>query len=124
MAEENQDLDVPVGNTEEVMGTPLSESGQVPEPAQARRQILTDETGVVSQYSNFTYTAGTREGVLFGFGLHDWQGKGTIRVDSKIEMSYYNSKRLLVGLNQLVKRHEDVFGALELDLNKRVVKKS
>ncbi len=116
MTEENKDLKPPPDSTDEQMGTPLQG------PAQARRQILTDETGVVSQYSNFAYTAGTREGVLFGFGLHDWQGKGTIRVDSKIEMSYYNSKRLLVALNQLVKRHEDVFGPLELDLKKRVVK--
>lgn len=116
MVEENRDLDVPVGNTEELMGTPLSG------PAQARRQILTDEAGVVPQYSNFSYTAGTREGVIFGFGMHDWQGKGPIRIDSKIEMSYYNSKRLLVSLNQLIKRHEEVFGSLELDLNKRIKK--
>jgi hypothetical protein len=38
-------------------------------------------------------------------------------------MSYYNSKRLLVSLNQLIKRHEEVFGPLELDLNKRVAAK-
>ena len=116
--DENQDMEVPTGNTEEVMGTPLSDSGAT----QAQRQILTDETGVFPQYCNFTYSAGTREGVLFGFGMHDWQGKGPIRIDSKIEMSYYNSKRFLVSLNQLIKRHEEVFGPLELDLNKRVKK--
>ena len=86
-------------------------------------QIRLDEGGVSTQYANFCFTAGTREGMLLGFGNHDWQGQNPIKVESKIELSYFNSKRLLAALNQVVKRHEEIFGSIEIDVNNRVVKK-
>ncbi len=90
-------------------------------PAQAApRTITLDEGGSKNSYSNFCYTAGTREGVLFGFGFHDWQPGNPIKVDAKVEMSYYNAKRLIATLNQVVKRHETAFGEIEIDINKRL----
>jgi hypothetical protein len=86
----------------------------------AQQQVQLDETGVKTCYSNFCYTAGTREGVLFGFGLHDWQPGRPVKVDAKVEMSYFNSKRLLATLNQIVERHEKAFGEVEVDMNKRM----
>jgi hypothetical protein len=94
-----------------------------PEQAQAApaaRTISLDEAGAKTSYSNFCYTAGTREGVLFGFGFHDWQPGNPIKVDAKIEMSYFNAKRLLATLNQVIKRHETAFGEIEIDINKRL----
>jgi len=93
-----------------------------PQPAAqaAPRTIALDEAGAKSSYSNFCYTAGTREGVLFGFGFHDWQPGKPIKVDGKVEMSYFNAKRLLATLNQVVKRHETAFGEIEVDINKRL----
>ncbi len=89
-------------------------------PAGAQRQAVNiDEAGVPLEYSNFCYTAGTREGVLFGFGFHDWQPGNAIKVTTKVEMSYFNAKKLLATLNQVVKRHEDLFGAIETDIRKR-----
>ncbi|OGP62949.1 MAG: hypothetical protein A2V65_07150 [Deltaproteobacteria bacterium RBG_13_49_15] len=98
---------------------------QEPEPGQpqaqpAARTIQLDELGAKTSYSNFCYTAGTREGVLFGFGFHDWQPNNPIKVDAKIEMSYFNAKRLLATLNQILKRHETAFGDIEIDINKRL----
>ena len=90
-------------------------------PAQAApRTISLDEAGAKNSYSNFCYTAGTREGVLFGFGFHDWQPGNPIKVDTKVEMSYFNAKRLLATLNQVIKRHETAFGEIEIDINKRI----
>jgi len=92
-----------------------------PQPAQVTpKTISLDEAGAKSSYSNFCYTAGTREGVLFGFGFHDWQPANPIKVDAKVEMSYYNAKRLLATLNQVIKRHETAFGEIEVDVNKRL----
>jgi hypothetical protein len=94
---------------------------QEPQPAQvAPRTISLDEAGAKTSYSNFCYTAGTREGVLFGFGFHDWQPGNPIKVDAKVEMSYFNAKRLLATLNQVIKRHETAFGEIEIDVNKRL----
>lgn len=94
---------------------------QAPDPA--AKQIRLDEGAVNTQYANFCFTAGTREGLLIGLGNHDWQGQNPIKVESKIEMSYFNSKRLLAALNQIVKKHEEAFGAVELNVNDRLVKK-
>lgn len=84
------------------------------------RRIELDESEAKSTYSNFCYTAGTREGVLLGFGFHDWQPQNPIRVDAKVEMSYFNAKRLLATLNQIIQRHENTFGEIEIDINKRL----
>ena len=89
---------------------------------EGQQVVQLDETGVKTCYSNFCYTAGTREGVLFGFGLHDWQPGRPVKVDAKLEMSYFNSKRLLATLNQVVERHENNFGAVEVNTNERMKK--
>jgi hypothetical protein len=93
---------------------------QAPDPGE--RQIRLDEGGVNTGYVNFCFTAGTREGILIGLGNHDWQGQNPIKVESKVEMSYFNSKRLLAALNQIVKKHEETFGAVEIDVNNRLKK--
>ncbi|MEM3112527.1 MAG: DUF3467 domain-containing protein [Candidatus Methanomethylicaceae archaeon] len=94
------------------------------QPRVSPRRIELDELEAKSTYSNFCYTAGTREGVLFGFGFHDWQPQNPIKVDAKVEMSYFNAKRLLATLNQIIKRHENTFGEIEIDINKRLKVKS
>ena len=104
-------------------GKTVSQEAPPQEPPAAQvtpRTISLDEASAKSSYSNFCYTAGTREGVLFGFGFHDWQPGNPIKVDAKVEMSYYNAKRLLATLNQVIKRHEAAFGEIEVDVNKRL----
>ena len=98
----------------------VQEPPDQPRAATAPRTIALDEATAKASYSNFCYTAGTREGVLFGFGFHDWQPGNPIKVDAKIEMSYFNAKRLLGTLNQVIKRHENAFGEVETDINKRI----
>ncbi len=43
-----------------------------------------------------------------------------IRISQRLVMNYYTAKRLLLALNMAVQRHEQAFGQLELDVNKRV----
>jgi len=98
---------------------------QEPEPSAPAQPVTTrrielDEQDAKISYSNFCYTAGTQEGVLFGFGYHDWQPQNPIKVDAKVEMSYFNAKRLLATLNEVIKRHEAAFGEIEIDVNKRL----
>jgi hypothetical protein len=91
-----------------------------PQAQAAQKTISLNESEAKTCYSNFCYTAGTREGVLLGFGFHDWQPGNPIKVDGKVEMSYFNAKRLLATLNQVIKKHETVFGEIEVDINKRI----
>ncbi len=101
------------------------ETSEVKEEAQPQAQtmrIQLNEKNAKNSYSNFCYTAGTRQGVLIGFGLHDWQFGMPAKVDSKIEVSYFNAKRFLSTLSDIIKRHEAVFGEVEVDVNKRIKK--
>lgn len=105
---------------EEEKNEQIQAGAQAPEGQPGQQAVQLDETGVKTSYSNFCYTAGTREGVLFGFGLHDWQAGRPVKVDAKLEVSYFNSKRLLSTLNQVVERHESNFGEVEININKRI----
>jgi len=43
----------------------------------------------------------------------------TIAISQRIVMSHFTAKRMLGALQMTVQRHEAVFGALELDVQKR-----
>jgi len=101
------------------------ETVETKEEAQPQAQpvrITLNEKDAKNTYCNFSYSAGTRQGVLTGYGMHDWQFGRPVRVDSKIEMSYFNAKRFLSTLNEIIKKHEGVFGEVETDVNKRIKK--
>ena len=44
-----------------------------------------------------------------------------IPISQRIVMNYYTAKRFLGALHMAVQRHEQAFGVLETDVNKRVV---
>ena len=99
-----------------------AEAKEVVQPQAEPMKITLNEKDAKSAYSNFSYTAGTRQGVLVGFGMHDWQFGRPVRMDSKIELSYFNAKRFHSTLNEILKKHEGVFGEVETDVNKRIKK--
>ena len=41
------------------------------------------------------------------------------QVNQRVIMNYYSAKRLAITLSQLIRRHEQQFGELELDVAKR-----
>ena len=41
------------------------------------------------------------------------------QVNERVILNYYTAKRLAITLSQLIRRHEDQFGELELDVAKR-----
>ena len=41
------------------------------------------------------------------------------KVNDRIIMNYYSAKRLAITLSQVIRRHEEQFGELELDVAKR-----
>ena len=67
---------------------------------------------------------GTPEELIVDFGLNKQPiGVPTEPIDitQRLVMNYYTAKRLLAALHLTVQRHEAAFGALEIDINKRIM---
>ena len=64
---------------------------------------------------------------MLDFGLnimspaHQQQDQPEIvfQINNRMVMNYYSAKRLAITLSQLIRRHEDRFGELEMDVAKR-----
>jgi len=108
--------------------------GEKPIEEQAREQtgqqqvaIRIDERNMSSCYSNAFRTNGTAEEVMLDFGLNlvrppaqpQAQPEILFQVSNRVILNYYSAKRLALALGQLIRRHEEQFGQLELDVAKR-----
>ena len=52
-------------------------------------------------------------------GQKQQQPEIIFQVADRVILNYYSAKRLAITLSQLIRRHEDQFGELELDVAKR-----
>ena len=92
-------------------------------PAQAGPHIHIDDSSAQATYANFYRITGAPEEVLLDFGLNAepiGPPRGPIRVNQRIVMNYHTAKRLLASLAMTIKRHEELFGVLETDIQKRM----
>lgn len=94
------------------------------QPSAARRQsVKIDESKLTATYANFCRVTGTPEELILDFGLNA-QPLGTsedaIAVTQRIVTNFFTAKRMLHALSMAVSRHEKAFGALEIDIQKRV----
>jgi len=93
---------------------------------QQQVQLRIDESSLQTSYANAFRSNGTAEEVMLDFGLNvvgppTQQGQPQIlfKVNQRVIMNYYSVKRLAITLSQLVRRHEEQFGEMELDVSKR-----
>lgn len=94
---------------------------------QQQVQLRIDEAGMETTYANAFRTNGTAEEVILDFGLNlvgpPTEPKASpqilFKVNQRVVMNYYSVKRLAITLSQLIRRHEEQFGELELDVQKR-----
>lgn len=113
-------------------GAPAPEDKPVEEQAReqtGRRQIRLrmDERDMSTSYANAFRTNGTAEEVMLDFGLNlvvpspEQQNEPEIifQINQRVILNYYSAKRLALALGQLIRRHEEQFGELELDMSKR-----
>ena len=95
------------------------------EQAQPQR-VQVDDSTATACYANFCRVTGTPEELIIDFGLNSQPfGVPTepVKVTERIVTNYFTAKRLLHALHLSVQRHEQPFGVLEVDVNKRVVAK-
>ena len=95
---------------------------QTPESA-SPTSVKFDDSNVRAAYANFCCVRGTPEELIIDFGLNPQPvaaNTSSIAVTNRIVTSYYTAKRMLLALQTAIHRHEQKFGTLEIDLQKRV----
>jgi len=93
-------------------------------PAQRAPQVNVNDKNAVCLYANFARVTGTPEELILDFGLNAQPfGVPTepVEVKQRIVTNYFTAKRMLQALHMSVQRHEQAFGVLETDVQKRVV---
>ena len=97
------------------------------DPGAQQVRVAVDERTMTTTYANAFRTNGTPEEVMLDFGLNlvnpapqsEAQPNVVFQVTNRVIMNYFSAKRLAITLSQLVRHHEDQFGELQLDVNKR-----
>ena len=88
-----------------------------------QQQPKVDDSKAEARYANFCRVTGTPEEVIIDFALNS-QPMGVpvdpIVTHQRLVINYFTAKRLLGALHLTVQRHEQAFGVLETDINKRV----
>ena len=102
---------------------PGPEAAEAQNPQQ-RQRIEVKDTGAISSYANFCRVTGTPEELIVDFGLNP-QPVGMpsepVVITQRIVTNYYTAKRMLHALQLTIQRHEEAFGVLETDIQKRLV---
>lgn len=94
-----------------------------PQQSQQQKPISVNDSDAVSCYANFCRVTGSPEELIVDFGMNA-QPMGSsdqpVAIQQRIVLNFYTAKRLLHALHVSVQRHEEVFGSIETDINKRV----
>jgi hypothetical protein len=104
--------------------TPAADQAPVVENQVARQTIEVRDTNAISSYANFCRVTGTPEEMIIDFGLNP-QPVGIptepVVVSQRIVTNFYTAKRLWHALGLTLQRHEQAFGVLETDIQRRLV---
>lgn len=85
-------------------------------------QFQTDYSQLSTVYTNFCRVNVTPEELVLDFGLNTQitpSPTEPIKLTHRVVMNFYTAKRLLIALNQVVQNHENAYGVLELDFQRR-----
>src|SRR5438105_14852466 len=89
---------------------------------QQQTEVVVDDSGTLPSYSNFCRVTATAEEGILDFGLNPQPfatGRQEVKANQRIVMNFYTAKRLLTALGMTIQRHEQTFGAIELDVRRR-----
>ena len=87
------------------------------------QQVIEPE-GLEPLYANFARVSGLPEELILDFGLNP-QPAGAqptpVKVSQRLVVNYFTAKRLWMALGAFLQRHEQAFGEVQIDVNKRVI---
>ena len=123
MAEEGK-TPAPIPATEQAK--PIEEQARE-QTGQQQIRLRMDERDMSTSYANAFRTNGTADEVMLDFGLNlmspaaaqQGQPEMVFKINDRVIMNYFSAKRLAITLSQLIQRHEEQFGVLEMDAAKR-----
>jgi hypothetical protein len=104
-------------------------AGDMPVPAQpqaqaqAPGQFTVDTSALSAAYANFCRVTGTPEELVLDFGLNTQMSpvpSEPVKLTHRLVMNYFTAKRLLGALHMAVQQHENAYGVLETDIQKRM----
>jgi hypothetical protein len=90
---------------------------------QQTTEVVVDDTGTQPTYANFCRVTATAEEMILDFGLNTQPfaiGRQDVKASQRIVMNAYTTKRLLTAIGMTIQRHEQTFGVIELDVQRRV----
>src|SRR5437879_8010445 len=92
-------------------------------PGQQAPQFTVDMSALSTAYANFCRVTGTPEELVLDFGLNTSMtpvASEPVKLTHRLVVNYFTAKRLLGALHMAVQQHENVYGVLETDIQKRV----
>jgi hypothetical protein len=112
-----------VSETEQATDLVLSDQTPSNAPAPPANEVVVDDSATRPLYTNFCRVTATPEEVIMDFGLNSQPfaaGRQNVKADERIVMNLFTAKRLLSAVGMTIQRHEQTFGAIELDARRRV----
>jgi hypothetical protein len=100
---------------------PHPESQPDPQAVQTN-EVVVDDSEAQPTYANFCRVMATPEEVILDFGLNLQPfatGHQHVKANHRIVMNQFTTKRLLSAIAMTIQRHEQTFGAIELDVQRR-----
>ena len=97
-------------------------AGPEQNPQNPTNEVVVDDSGALPMYANFCRVMATPEEVILDFGLNSQPfttGGQFVKANHRIVMNLYTTKRLLAAIGMTVQRHEQSFGTIETDVNRR-----
>src|SRR6266404_5855652 len=90
---------------------------------QQPQQFSVDTAAMSTNYANFARVTGTPEELIMDFGLNTQMtptaNAEAIKLTHRLVVNFITAKRLLGALHMAVQQHEGVYGAIEVDVQKR-----
>src|SRR3954471_3736428 len=86
------------------------------------QQFSVDVSALSTVYANFCRVTGTPEELVLDFGLNTAMApvaNEPVKLSHRLVLNYYTAKRLLGALHMAVQQHENAYGVLETDIQKR-----
>jgi hypothetical protein len=97
---------------------PTADAGQAPQ------QFATDASALSTVYTNFCRVNVTPEELVLDFGLNTQMtptpGAEPVKLTHRVVMNFFTAKRLMNHLIGVISHHENIYGPLELDIQKRM----
>ncbi|MBA4066415.1 MAG: DUF3467 domain-containing protein [Isosphaera sp.] len=98
---------------------------QQPAPPQPQQiQVPIDDAAMENVYVNFYRVSGNPDEVLLDLGMYSQVftpgGPEPVRIKHRVVMNFVTAKKLAEVLRMVVARHEQTYGVIEVDPNRRL----